>query len=210
MEPDPLVNSPSLVAKLSPAVKKTNNKSTTTTASVHQQQQAAPFGKRRPSFSSLHIGAANSPAGSSTELTLAHRLDALETEVSLLKRGSLDTNGDVLVERLRRHVEQHFQRRVSRELALAQQYTAATLKQAAHRRNIRDVTPECVCPPGPPGPAGPPGKRGRKGKKGDVGDPGPSGSIGAAGKNGFPGEKGDKGEKGFMGLKGVRGFPGFP
>lgn len=176
MEPDPLVNSPPLVGKSSPGVKKTNNKSTTTitntAASVHQQQQQqqAHFGKRRPSFSSLHIGAANSPAASSTfmnlvlcvlcatcliacvyfgcrELTLEHRLEVLESEVSLLKRVSLETNGDVLVERLRRQVEQHFQRRVSRELALAQQYTAATLQQA-HRRNVRDVAPECVCPPG--------------------------------------------------------------
>lgn len=152
MEPDPLVNLP--VGKPSPVAKKTNKSNPNSNVQL-----------KRPSYHNIDVG--NSGGGSATfmnlvfcvlcamcfsssvyfgyrEMTMEGRLEALEMEMSLLKKSSIEP-GDVLVERIRRQVEEHFQRRVSRDVALHTGF----LREAnePHTRTAREA-PECVCPPG--------------------------------------------------------------
>lgn len=146
MEPDPLVNPP-LGGKKS-------NKS-----SIQQHV-------KRPSFSTLHIDSVGPVRGTSLmnlvfcvmcamcfsssvyfgyrEMAMEGRLEALELQVGLLKKSAAEPS-DVLVERLRRQVESHVHRRVTREVAL--QAAFLTRANEPHTRNVRDA-PECVCPPG--------------------------------------------------------------
>lgn len=118
---------------------------------------------KRPSFAALQIGSLGSPSANSPmnlmvcvmcalcvfssvysgyrELSLEKRVDRLETELSVLKKSS--EPGEVMVERMRRQIEEGFHRRVSREVAAQREY----LRDAEHVRTTRDA-PECLCPAG--------------------------------------------------------------
>lgn len=147
MEPDPLVNISE--GNSSPTNKKTSDK-----PSVH---------KKRPSFSSLQIGNTSTSTASSSSmnivfcvlcalcfvssvyqgwrgLVLDERIDILEQELEILKKdaGTYEPQ-EVLIERLRRQIEEGFHRRISRNT-----YKVST---DAHIRKTRDA-PECVCPAG--------------------------------------------------------------
>lgn len=123
---------------------------------------------KRPSFSSLQIGGSvqSYPVNSSImnflvcvlcfvcvlssvysgyrEMKLENRVDLLESELVTLKKSFFRELGpeDVLIERIRRQVEEGFHRRVSREVA-----AKADFHQEGHVREVRDA-PECLCPPG--------------------------------------------------------------
>lgn len=72
---------------------------------------------------------------------LEGRMDTLEAELEILKKESRSYEPqEVLIERLRRQIEERFHRRVSRE-------TRREYPTDAHIRTTRDA-PECICPAG--------------------------------------------------------------
>lgn len=115
--------------------------------------------KKRPSFSSLQIGVTNSPVSSPMNLIvcvmcamcitssvysgykgliLEDRVEILETELNIMKKRDSMPQG-ILIDRIRRQIEEGFHRRVNRDLS-------AVMKEE-NFRNTRDA-PECLCPPG--------------------------------------------------------------
>lgn len=115
--------------------------------------------KKRPSFSSLQIGVTNPPHSSPMNLLvcvmcamcitssvysgykgliLEGKVDLLETELNVLKKRDAIPQG-VLIERIKRQIEEGYHRRVNRDLA-------AVMKDE-NFRSTRDA-PECLCPPG--------------------------------------------------------------
>lgn len=75
-------------------------------------------------------------------LVLEGRVDSLEAELEVLKQQEAVRSyepQEVLIERLRRQIEERFHRRVSRE--------ARRDFSDSYDRTTRDA-PECVCPPG--------------------------------------------------------------
>ncbi|KAF2901288.1 hypothetical protein ILUMI_04897 [Ignelater luminosus] len=75
------------------------------------------------------------------EAVLENRLNILENRVASMERQSLE-NVNVLVERFRREAEEHFKKRVVREVAATR-----SMLLGAHKRTTRDA-PECICPAG--------------------------------------------------------------
>lgn len=123
--------------------------------------------KKRPSFSSLQIGSPGVVYPGNTqamnvlvcvlcsvcvlssvysgyrEMKLEGRVDWLENEMVSMKKSFVRevAPGDVLIERIRRQVEEGFHRRVSREVAAKADIFGERV------RDTRDA-PECLCPAG--------------------------------------------------------------
>lgn len=88
------------------------------------------------------------------EIKLESRLHALELELAQkFSRGDsiLPSENQVLIERLRREVEQRFQQKLSREIASSRSLLMSGMQQQdsfeAHPRRPRDVS-DCICRPG--------------------------------------------------------------
>ncbi|KAF5294618.1 hypothetical protein FQR65_LT10724 [Abscondita terminalis] len=76
------------------------------------------------------------------EAAVENQLNILENRVALLEKRSLE-NANVLIERVRKDVEEQFHKRVLRQAAAVAATSSVLL--GTHKRSTRDV-PECICP----------------------------------------------------------------
>ncbi|KAF5278587.1 hypothetical protein FQA39_LY00629 [Lamprigera yunnana] len=77
------------------------------------------------------------------EASIENRLNILENRVAFLETRSLD-NVNVLIERVRKDVDEQFHKRVLRQAAAV---VRGSVLLGTHKRTTRDI-PECICPAG--------------------------------------------------------------